>query len=192
MGPSAHSEDTPGHPGARFDPYVRLIRSLLPHASCVTLFGAAGEFCWSTDPASGPDLTTFVDHALLGAHADPDHAGQLGLLAGNLPVYLWPLRDEAQQLLAILAVVCRAKAAGDPVTNDFSSTHALLAPVFECLTRELRVDSRPGPASPGEASADDVTIELPAPFAVGAQRGALPSRCAPEEEEIPWYAGAAR
>ena len=192
MGPSAHSEDTPGHPGARFDPHVRLIRSLLPHTSCVTLFGAAGEFCWSTDTATGPDLTTFVDHALLGAHADPYHAGQLGLLAGTLPVYLWPLRDEAQQLLGILAVVCRAKTAGDPVANDFSSTRALLAPVLECLTRELGVDSRPGAATAGEASPDDVTIELPALFAAGAQRGAVPSRCAPEEEEIAWNAGAAR
>ena len=45
--------------------------------------------------------------AAVGRGANPGGAGQLRLLAGNLPVYLCSLRDEAQQLLAILAVLCR-------------------------------------------------------------------------------------
>ena len=101
------SEYVPGQPGSRFDPYVRLVRSLLPRTSCVAMFGASGELIWSTDTMTGPDLMNIVDDALLSAGANPGSAGQLRLLAGNLPVYLCSLRDEAQQLLAMLAVVCR-------------------------------------------------------------------------------------
>ena len=36
------SDYVPGQPGDRFDPYVRLIRSLLPRTSCVAMFGPSG------------------------------------------------------------------------------------------------------------------------------------------------------
>ena len=69
--------------------------------------------------------------------ANPGGAGQLRLLAGNLPVYLCSLRDEAQQLLAILAVVCRPADAQDRKIPDFSFAYSLLAPVLECVRRDL-------------------------------------------------------
>ena len=169
MSSSAPKDPVPGRPGERFEPYVRLIRSLLPGTSCVSLFGAAGEFRWSTDTASGPDLTNFIDDALHGAQADPQHSGKLGLLGGSLPVYLCPLRDGARQLLAILAVVCAPLGAPQAAAQEFARAHARLAPVLECLGRELGADPRPGKSPP-----------------------AAPSRCAPEEHELAWYAGAAR
>ena len=131
------SEYVPGQPGTRFDPYVRLVRSLLPRTTCVAMFGAAGELLWSTDTMTGPDLMNIVDDALLSAAANPGGAGQLRLLAGNLPVYLCSLRDEAQQLLAILAVVCRTADAQDRKIPDFSFAYSLLAPVLECVRRDL-------------------------------------------------------
>jgi hypothetical protein len=39
----------PGQPGDRFDPYVCLIRSLLPRTSSVAMFGPSGELMWSTE-----------------------------------------------------------------------------------------------------------------------------------------------
>src|SRR5215475_8329817 len=51
----------PGQPGDRFDPYVRLIRSLLPRTTCVAMFGPAAELIWTTDAVTGPDLMNFVD-----------------------------------------------------------------------------------------------------------------------------------
>ena len=131
------SEYVPGQPGTRFDPYVRLVRSLLPRTSCVAMFGAAGELMWSTDTMTGPDLMNIVDDALLSAAANPGGAGQLRLLAGNLPVYLCSLRDDAQQLLAILAVVCRPADAQDRKIPDFSFAYSLLAPALECVRRDL-------------------------------------------------------
>jgi diguanylate cyclase (GGDEF)-like protein len=59
------------------------------------------------------------------------------VLAGNTPVYLYALRDEARQLLALLAVVCRAQEKQDKLNQDFSFSSSLLAPALECLRREL-------------------------------------------------------
>jgi diguanylate cyclase (GGDEF)-like protein len=132
------SDYVPGQPGERFDPYVRLIRSLLPRVSCVAMYGPAGELRWTTDSMSGPDLNNVVDDALLSTRADPDSAGQMRLLSGNLPVYLWALRDDERQLLALLTVVGRSNDAQDKRNlPDFSFVCQLLAPAVECLRREL-------------------------------------------------------
>jgi diguanylate cyclase (GGDEF)-like protein len=127
----------PGQPGARFEPYVRLVRSLLPRATSISMFGPGGELVWSTDPMTGPDLLNVVDDALLSARANPEAAGQLRLLAGNLPVYLCALRDDAAQLLAIVAVMCRPADDKERRVPDFSFAYSLMAPALECLRREL-------------------------------------------------------
>ncbi len=137
MHPSEHSDLPAGQPEARFDPFVRLLRSLLPRASCTALFGANGELMWSTDPTLGPDLLNAVDDALLGARAGTTGPGQLRTLAGNTPVYLCPLRGDAGQLLAVTAIVCRAQDDQDKRNADFAFAYSLIAPALECLRREL-------------------------------------------------------
>ena len=57
--------------------------------------------------------------------------------AGNLPVYLYALRDEAKQLMALLALVCRAQEGQDKRIQDFSFASSLVAPALECLRRDL-------------------------------------------------------
>src|SRR5258708_11730369 len=127
----------PGRRGERSEPHVRLVRVLLPRTECVAMFGPAGELQWSSDPTTGPDLLNIVDDALLAAGADPQRPGQLRLLEGNLPVYVCPLRDETQRLLACVAVVGRAQETGDKRPHDFRCAYSLLAPVLECMRREL-------------------------------------------------------
>ena len=127
----------PGEPGDRFDPYVRLIRSLLPRTSCVAMFGPSGALMWSTETMTGPDLLNVVDDALLSTRANPDSAGQMRLLSGNLPVYYWALRDDERQLLCLLTVLSRPNDAQDRRNPDFAFVGQLLAPAVECLRREL-------------------------------------------------------
>src|ERR1700739_1273254 len=137
MSAAAENDYVPGQPGPRFEPYVRLIHSLLPRASTVTLFGPSCELLWSTDKLTGPDLLDIVDDALLTARANPESPGETRMLPGNHPVYLCPLRDDSQQLYALLAVVCRA---GDPQerrSHDSALAYSLRAPVVECLRRDL-------------------------------------------------------
>src|SRR6516162_3519900 len=131
------SDYVPGQPGERFDPYVRLIRSLLPRTSCVAMFGPSGELLWTTETMTGPDLANIVDDALLSTRANPDSAGQMRFLPGNLPVYLWALRDDERQLLSLLSVVGRPNDALDKRSPDFAFVCQLLAPAVECLRREL-------------------------------------------------------
>ncbi len=132
-----HTDLPAGQPEARFDPYVRLLRSLLPRASCVALFDGSGELLWSTDPTLGPDLLNAVDDALMGARAGTTGTGQLRTLEGNTPVYLCPLRGDAGQLLAVAAIVCRVHDAQDKRNPEFAFAYSLIAPALECLRREL-------------------------------------------------------
>jgi diguanylate cyclase (GGDEF)-like protein len=137
MNQAATGDYVPGQPGHRFDPYVRLMRSLLPRTTSIAMFGPAGELSWSTDPMTGPDLMNIIDDALLGAGANPGLAGQLRLIEGNQPVYLCSLRDDQQQLMAMLAVLTRPGDAQERKVPDFSFVYSLLAPALECLRRDL-------------------------------------------------------
>ncbi|HTD10919.1 MAG TPA: hypothetical protein VK676_02515, partial [Steroidobacteraceae bacterium] len=137
MEPSLQTDLPVGQPEARFDPYVRLLRSLLPRASCVALFGAGGELMWSTEQTLGPDLLNAVDDALLGARAGTSGTGQLRTLEGNTPVYLCPLRADAGQLLALSAVMCKPHDTREKRNLDFVFAYSLIAPALECLRREL-------------------------------------------------------
>ena len=125
------------HSVARYEPYFRLVRSLLPRASSLAVFSIAGELIWSSETMTGPDLMNVVEDALIAARSSEGGAGQLRTLAGNLPVYLCSLRDEAGGLLAIVAVVCRPNEGGDRKHQDFSFANSLLTPALECLRREF-------------------------------------------------------
>jgi diguanylate cyclase (GGDEF)-like protein len=131
------NEPAAGPPAFRVEPYARLVRSLLPRASSIAMFGPTGELMWSSETTTGPDLMNVVDDALSGARTNPGSGGQLRLLAGNQPVYLCPMRDDAGQLLGVVAVVCRPSDSQDKKPQDFSFAHSLLAPALECLRREL-------------------------------------------------------
>jgi hypothetical protein len=130
-------DQLPGRPGERFEPYVRLVRSLMPRTSCVALFGAAGELAWSSESMMSPDFASLVDEALLTGRSNPDSPGQVRVLPGSVPVYLCSLRDETRRLVGILAIVCRPPEGRDARSPDFSFAYALLSPVLECLRREL-------------------------------------------------------
>jgi len=137
MSPTPETSQAPGQPGVRFEPYVRLVRSLLPRSSSIAMFGPSGEMQWSTETMTGPDMMNTVEDALLTARSDPASVGQVRVLAGSLPVYLYALRDDTRQLLALLAIVCRAQENQDKRNQDFSFASSLLAPALECVRREL-------------------------------------------------------
>ena len=128
--PTANPWDSP-------EPYVQLIRSLLPRASSVALFDTKGELRWSSETATGPDLLNVVDDTLTRARSETEGAGQQRLLAGNHPVYLFWLRDDSAQLLAVVAVVCRPTSDQDTDARTFSFAYGLLGPALECLRRDL-------------------------------------------------------
>src|SRR3569833_2941569 len=131
------STPTAASPWDSSEPYVQLIRSLLPRASGVALFDTRGDLRWSSETTTGPDLLNVVEDALGNARNAPDSAGQLRVLAGNLPVYVCWLRDDAARLLAVLAVICRPNAEQEADPRSFSLAYALLRPAVECLRRDI-------------------------------------------------------
>ena len=125
-------------PWGSFEPYVQLIRSLLPRATSVAIFDAAGELRWTSETTTGPDLVHLIEEILPHAREDRAGAGDLRMLAGNVPVYACWLRNDSAELIAIVAVVCRANGAGDAgESRSFSLTHAFLRPALECMRRDL-------------------------------------------------------
>ena len=127
---------------ASLDPYAQLVKSLLPRASSINVFDNAGALRWSSDTTTGPDLIHIVEELLPGGRTDLQSPGLLQML-GDQPVYICWLRDDAKQLIAALAIVCRShnpSASGSSASTeprDFSFTQSLLRPAIECLRRDL-------------------------------------------------------
>src|SRR5512146_913594 len=93
-------------PWSGFEPYALLCRSLLPRARGVFIFDARGALRWSADSSAAADLSPLVAGALVTARTAPESAGDLHLLPGNVPAYVCWIRDEAQHVLAVLAITC--------------------------------------------------------------------------------------
>src|SRR2546423_5224233 len=124
-------------PWGSYEPYVQLVRSLLPRASSVSLFDATGTMRWTSETTTGPDFYDLVENALAVSGPSPQGPGLMRVLDGNLPVYLCWVRDDAEQLIGVVAVLCRPSSDPDSDNRGFSFSHSLLRPVLECLRRDL-------------------------------------------------------
>jgi diguanylate cyclase (GGDEF)-like protein len=118
-----------------FEPHAQLCRSLLPRAQTIAIFDARGGLRWSTDQAAAEGLKLIVADAVAALRSAPDSPGDLHMLPGNAPAYVSWIRDESRHPLAILAIACPPS--GDSEARGYSLVQALLAPMLECLRREL-------------------------------------------------------
>src|SRR6185369_3205679 len=82
--PSTKTEQTPD-PWGSFEPYVQLVRSLLPRATSVSLFDATGTMRWTSETTTGADLLNLVENALEVSGPSPQGPGLMRMLDGNLP-----------------------------------------------------------------------------------------------------------
>ncbi len=133
----AHANEPAPDPWGSFEPYVQLVRSLLPRASSVSLFDASGDLRWSSETTTGPDLVHVVEAALGTSGTGPQGPGVMRMLDGNVPVYLWWIRDDVEQLIGVVGVACRQTSDADPEGRSFAFAHSLLRPVLECVRRDL-------------------------------------------------------
>ena len=137
MSDVAHKIEPASDPWDSFEPYVQLVRSLLPRAQSVALFDPTARMRWSSDPTTGPDLHHLIENTLQAGGSSPQGPGQMRLLDERLPVYLCWLRDDAERVIGIAAVVCRPAGDSDAQERGFAFAHALLRPALECLRRDL-------------------------------------------------------
>jgi diguanylate cyclase (GGDEF)-like protein len=121
------------------EPYVQVLRALLPRISHLSVFNASGELHWSSEMAVDPELISLVPETLRAAEAEPASPGEQRM-AGHEQAYLfWLRRDDGvpnAAPFAVVAIGCRPGGAeGD--RRSFSFVHALVKPAIECLRREL-------------------------------------------------------
>ncbi len=131
------TSSTTTDPWSSPEPYVQLIRSLLPRAATVSLYDAQGELRWSNETLTGPDLPQFVAEVLGTAHTSSTSAGEFRMLGGNQPAYLCWIRDDSLLPIALVTVVCRPGADQSAEARHFSFSQSLLRPALECLRRDL-------------------------------------------------------
>jgi diguanylate cyclase (GGDEF)-like protein len=133
---AAKSPGKPAEPWSGFEAYAQLCRALLPRARGISVLDARGALRWSTDAAAA-DLPPIVAGALATARSAPESAGDLHWLPGNVPAYVCWIRDDARHVLAALAIVCAPAGEHEPAARSFPLVHTLLAPVLECMRRDL-------------------------------------------------------
>src|SRR5581483_5489305 len=96
-----------------------------------------GTLRWSSEPTTGPDFHSLVEDALDSYVRSPQGQGLMRMLDGNMPVYLFWIRDDAEQLIGVVAVICRQTNDPEAENRGFAFAHSLLRPVLECLRRDL-------------------------------------------------------
>ena len=122
------------------EPYAQLVKSLMPRASAVRVFDAAGQLRWSSESTTGPDLPNAIEAAQRHAVEDPSALGDVIYLDGEpCPVFLWWLRDEGGEFVATVAVSTRKVLDGEQ--QSFAFANSLVRPAMECLRRELGAQS---------------------------------------------------
>ncbi|HEX9138702.1 MAG TPA: GGDEF domain-containing protein [Steroidobacteraceae bacterium] len=122
------------------EPYVQLLRVLLPRMTGCSVFNAHGEMCWSSEMALDAEMRKLIDESLKLSETDLENAGQLVETNVDEPVYVFWLRDTAPDAAArpyaVVALRCR------PVQNtergSFAFVLSLVRPAMECLRRELQ------------------------------------------------------
>ena len=142
-----------------YSPYAQLVAALLPRAQGLTIFSTAGEPQWTSEDTVPPSLPPLVKNLAAEAAATGE-PGQRAQLAGDVPVYLFWLRNDQGELKSVFSIGWRA---GEADSRTFAYVHAMLKPVLECLRRELllRADlaGRPAVAAPG-ADTDDADLQV--------------------------------
>ncbi|HEX8756261.1 MAG TPA: EAL domain-containing protein [Steroidobacteraceae bacterium] len=120
-----------------FEPYAQLCRALLPRIRGICILDARGALRWSSDAAAAAGLLPIVAGALAAARSVPESTGDLHRLPGDVPAYVCWIRDDSRNVLAAVAVVCMPAGAQEPEARAFPLVRALLAPVLECVRRDL-------------------------------------------------------
>ena len=124
-------------PWSGFDSYAQLCRALLPGAHVVAIFDARGALRWSTDSAAASDITPIIAGALAAPDASFESTGACYMLPSNVPAYVCWIRDNSRHLLAAATVACSPAGERTTEPRSFQLVHTVLAPVLECLRRDL-------------------------------------------------------
>lgn len=119
------------------DPYGQLLKMLLPRALNIAIYDRNGEMLWTVDGYESDALRQLIEDEVannLIARTDSSHPqGAMHGLDGE-NAYVFPLLSH-DQLQGVAVVVCGDR--NGLSARSLESTHGLLRPALDVLTREL-------------------------------------------------------
>jgi diguanylate cyclase (GGDEF)-like protein len=142
-----------------FAPYAQLVAALLPRASGLTIFEPGGEMRWtSAEESISHQFPALVAASAVAARTSSE-PGERVLLGRDEPAYLFWLRDDGGNVIAIAALTWRG---AETDSRTFSYAAAMLRPVLETLRRELalRAQLAGKPAAPVQAESDNTDLQV--------------------------------
>ena len=129
---------------ASFDPYVRLLRMLMPSLRGVVVHDGFSNLVWASDEWDLAEHPEIVKAAIANALADSaEFAGVVQTLDADSAVYTFAIRGEDIELLGIVSLVARLSGSQSEA-RPLQTVRQLVQPALECLRRELALRSKLG------------------------------------------------
>jgi diguanylate cyclase (GGDEF)-like protein len=129
---------------ASFDPYVRLLRMLMPSLRGVVVHDGFSNLVWASDEWDLADQPEIVKAAIANALADSaEFSGVVQTLDADSAVYTFAIRGEDIELLGVVSLIARLSGSQSEA-RPLQTVRQLVQPALECLRRELALRSKLG------------------------------------------------
>lgn len=151
-----------------FASYAQVLRMLMPPAHRVGFYDAKGHALWVSDGVEEPEFRMHLDLVLarFAANRPEEMAGSYSATEQPEPVYVFPIRDSAGNLLGAVGLLCRSLPEGTAYRRA-EHVDRLLAPLLEIISHSWRAQVEP-PSPPvlvREIKANPIIASAPAPRA---------------------------
>ena len=132
MAASAHSETSTA---SGYEPFVQLIRMLMPSARSVALYDAQPELVWCSDGFERPDLRAMLEQQR--ASDTLASRGSVDTTSSGIPVFISGLRGADMRPLGSVVIEL---AGGSSSRSTPSMVVSMLRPVLDCLESKLDLE----------------------------------------------------
>jgi hypothetical protein len=124
-------------PWIGLEPYVQLVRALMPRAQSIALFDKSGQLRFLSESTAGSHLSETIEEVLQDRALASRSDGLMRRVSEESSDCLFYLR-EGERLVAILAMAMKHAAIAEP--SGFNFVQSLLRPALEVLRRDLALD----------------------------------------------------
>jgi diguanylate cyclase (GGDEF)-like protein len=121
-------------PWIGLEPYVQLVRALMPRAQSIALFDKGGKLRFLSESTAGSHLSDTIEEVLQDTALASRSDGLMRRVSEETSDYLFYLRD-GERLVAIVAMAMKHGATAEP--SGFNFVQSLLRPALEVLRRDL-------------------------------------------------------
>jgi EAL domain-containing protein (putative c-di-GMP-specific phosphodiesterase class I) len=127
-----------------FASYAQVLRMLMPPAHRVGFYDAKGHALWVSDGVEEPEFRMHLDLVLarFAANRPEEMAGPYSATEQPEPIYVFPIRDSAGNLLGAVGLLCRSLPEGTAYRRP-EHVDRLLAPLLDIVSHGWRTQVEP-------------------------------------------------